>query len=99
MKHEHIFEKYLTSAKVIGSINLLCAKDSLSYLSDGERTGCLLLGVEGFILDENGTVQPTQEASNDIAEVSVSAAQFVRDTRDLIQKFPDYWYEVVYESV
>jgi hypothetical protein len=59
------------SLTVHGSLHLVAAKDAERILSAIEKTGVVVLGIEGFHL-RNGRISPDIEAIADFSDVSAS---------------------------
>ena len=79
---------------------LLSGRDALAFIDKCAAEGLVLLGVEGFRVADLGAFQPEQTQSNDIADGSLTQAQFVAATKELINRGLSlgYVYEVVIDQ-
>jgi hypothetical protein len=79
---------------------LLAGQDAIDFIDRSIANGFRLLGVEGFRITPFGAIQPDQDQSNDIADVDLTDAEFVEETKHMIRggSKVGYRYEIVVKN-
>ena len=84
MTLQEIQERFSDNAIQVGGTIWLPPKEALEYLTECTSYGFQLEGIEGFIITETGAYQPSQDYSNDFADVNYSRDKFIEETKSFI---------------